>query len=359
MQELIEKLNFEIFRNPQNYTRPPSEYLEIFNTLTEQLHHLQIKKQILDQSTKQHKMLTASATSSSTLQQQQQQQTINNNNNNNNKFTSNREKDTSSWDGGCNDSTPSTSANACADANMPPRVPKLNHPTTLATTTSTSSSSMTPAAAYANNSKRPSNPQIMAWQSPSPATTATHTHTHSRSVSSSYSSPFPPPTISSFSTSANAAAGAGGVDHYSSPPLSQPPPSLSPKSQAALTGTCFPMNINKKNDVTANQRMKKKTVEIWVIDIGVYIALFFVFVQMHKLHSHRTCNNTNSISKWRTTAARSSTSTRRPQSLDNHRLRRNPRTAFRRRRPSRRPLLPRRPRRRPFYAFTLEAAPQW
>jgi hypothetical protein len=37
----------EIFKNPLNYTRPPSEYLEIFNEFTEKLHHLQIKRQLI------------------------------------------------------------------------------------------------------------------------------------------------------------------------------------------------------------------------------------------------------------------------------------------------------------------------
>lgn len=48
LQELIDKLNFEIFKNPRNCTRPPSEYLEIYNTFTEQLHNLQILKQTID-----------------------------------------------------------------------------------------------------------------------------------------------------------------------------------------------------------------------------------------------------------------------------------------------------------------------
>lgn len=48
LQDLIDKLNFEIFKNPRNYTRPPSEYLEIYNTFTEQLHNLQVRKQTID-----------------------------------------------------------------------------------------------------------------------------------------------------------------------------------------------------------------------------------------------------------------------------------------------------------------------
>lgn len=53
MQELINKLNYEIFKNPQNYTRPPSEYLEVYNTFTATLHSLQKKKETLDQAIKQ------------------------------------------------------------------------------------------------------------------------------------------------------------------------------------------------------------------------------------------------------------------------------------------------------------------
>lgn len=48
IQDLIEKLNSEIFKNPRNCTRPPSEYLEIYNTFTERLHNLQIRKQKLE-----------------------------------------------------------------------------------------------------------------------------------------------------------------------------------------------------------------------------------------------------------------------------------------------------------------------
>lgn len=43
----------EIFKNPQNHARPPSEYLEIFHEFTEKLHHLQMKRQqILDRASK-------------------------------------------------------------------------------------------------------------------------------------------------------------------------------------------------------------------------------------------------------------------------------------------------------------------
>ena len=45
LRKLIDELNYEIFKNPRNYTRPPSEYLEIYNAFTEQLHYLQIKEQ--------------------------------------------------------------------------------------------------------------------------------------------------------------------------------------------------------------------------------------------------------------------------------------------------------------------------
>ena len=55
MQDLIDKLNSEIFKNPQNYKRPPSEYLEIYNSFTEKLHELQVKKQQLDQMIKMNK----------------------------------------------------------------------------------------------------------------------------------------------------------------------------------------------------------------------------------------------------------------------------------------------------------------
>lgn len=55
MQDLIDKLNSEIFKNPQNYKRPPSEYLEIYNSFTEKLHELQVKKQQLDQMIKSNK----------------------------------------------------------------------------------------------------------------------------------------------------------------------------------------------------------------------------------------------------------------------------------------------------------------
>lgn len=48
MQDLIEKLNSEIFKNPRNCTRPPSEYLEVYNDITEKLHHLQLRKQTID-----------------------------------------------------------------------------------------------------------------------------------------------------------------------------------------------------------------------------------------------------------------------------------------------------------------------
>jgi len=44
-QDLIDKLNHDIFNDPRNYTRPPSEYLEIFHTFTEHLHNLQVLKQ--------------------------------------------------------------------------------------------------------------------------------------------------------------------------------------------------------------------------------------------------------------------------------------------------------------------------
>ena len=59
MQDLIDKLNSEIFKNPQNYTRPPSEYLEIYNTFTEKLHTLQLKKQqLIDQANRRSRNLT-------------------------------------------------------------------------------------------------------------------------------------------------------------------------------------------------------------------------------------------------------------------------------------------------------------
>ncbi len=59
MQDLIDKLNSEIFKNPQNYTRPPSEYLEIYNTFTEKLHTLQLKKQqLIDEANRRSRNLT-------------------------------------------------------------------------------------------------------------------------------------------------------------------------------------------------------------------------------------------------------------------------------------------------------------
>ena len=48
LQDLIDKLNCEIFKYPQNCTRPPSEYLEIYNSFTENLHNLQVRKQMID-----------------------------------------------------------------------------------------------------------------------------------------------------------------------------------------------------------------------------------------------------------------------------------------------------------------------
>lgn len=48
MQDLIEELNSEIFKNPRNCTQPPSEYLEVYNDITEKLHHLQLRKQSID-----------------------------------------------------------------------------------------------------------------------------------------------------------------------------------------------------------------------------------------------------------------------------------------------------------------------
>lgn len=48
VQKLIDKLNFEIFKNPVNCTRPPSEYLEVYNTYTAELHFWQKKKESLE-----------------------------------------------------------------------------------------------------------------------------------------------------------------------------------------------------------------------------------------------------------------------------------------------------------------------
>ncbi len=41
MQEHIHELNSEVFKNPSNKERPPSEYLEIYRDLTEKLHNFQ------------------------------------------------------------------------------------------------------------------------------------------------------------------------------------------------------------------------------------------------------------------------------------------------------------------------------
>ena len=48
MVDIITKLNHVIFIDPSNHTRPPSEYLEIYNTLTDQLHNLQVRKENID-----------------------------------------------------------------------------------------------------------------------------------------------------------------------------------------------------------------------------------------------------------------------------------------------------------------------
>lgn len=53
-QDLIDKLNDEIFKNPHNHTRPPSEYLEIYNQYTGKLHWLQVRKENLEQAQKIH-----------------------------------------------------------------------------------------------------------------------------------------------------------------------------------------------------------------------------------------------------------------------------------------------------------------
>ena len=41
LQDTINQLNDAIFKDPRNRQRPPSEYLEVFNKLTEKLHSTQ------------------------------------------------------------------------------------------------------------------------------------------------------------------------------------------------------------------------------------------------------------------------------------------------------------------------------
>lgn len=48
LQEGINKLNHEIFKDPQNHTRPPPEYLDGYNCLTASLHDLQQEKEKLE-----------------------------------------------------------------------------------------------------------------------------------------------------------------------------------------------------------------------------------------------------------------------------------------------------------------------
>lgn len=52
MQDLINKLNNEIFKDPQNHIRPPSEYLEVYNRFTMLLHCMQKRKETLEQEIK-------------------------------------------------------------------------------------------------------------------------------------------------------------------------------------------------------------------------------------------------------------------------------------------------------------------
>lgn len=52
MQDLINKLNNEIFKDPQNHIRPPSEYLEVYNRFTLLLHCMQKRKETLEQEIK-------------------------------------------------------------------------------------------------------------------------------------------------------------------------------------------------------------------------------------------------------------------------------------------------------------------
>ncbi|CAF0825585.1 unnamed protein product [Brachionus calyciflorus] len=48
IQGAINDLNNEIFKDQSNYRRPPSEYLDVYNELTQQLHFLQEKKENLE-----------------------------------------------------------------------------------------------------------------------------------------------------------------------------------------------------------------------------------------------------------------------------------------------------------------------